>query len=234
MKRQRPSLDTSFGSLSLGRPALSVSASDAQRVRADSAASHSSSSVAFTTPPDGRSPYYHPRLASSLLSTSSLNPTEAPRNDAVLNLTHSPQDTDDLPVETPEIYEYVKAKYDYTPTDPSGLSFTAGQFIQVHYKDESGWWNGEVANVRVFFSLISPVAVAPPTPVWVVIRWYCPNANAVGAASLRTAFSHHDHPGTFAAGLDASLFNERPRPSLLVPAYHLLTSRFTTLNPSEK
>ncbi|KAG8780242.1 hypothetical protein FRC15_009675 [Serendipita sp. 397] len=151
MKRQRPSLDTSFGSLSLGRPALSVSASDAQRVRADSAASHSSSSVAFTTPPDGRSPYYHPRLASSLLSTSSLNPTEAPRNDAVLNLTHSPQDTDDLPVETPEIYEYVKAKYDYTPTDPSGLSFTAGQFIQVHYKDESGWWNGEVANVRGWF-----------------------------------------------------------------------------------
>ncbi|KAG8815357.1 hypothetical protein FRC17_000738, partial [Serendipita sp. 399] len=151
MKRQRPSLDTSFGSLSLGRTALSVSANDAHRVRTDSATSHSSSSIAFATPSEGRSPYHHPRLASLVLSSVSSNPTEAPTNDAVLNLTHSPHDADDLAMEAPEIYEYVKAKYDYTPTDPSGLSFQAGQFIQVHYKDESGWWNGEVASVRGWF-----------------------------------------------------------------------------------
>lgn len=58
----------------------------------------------------------------------------------------------DAPVQkAQEVHEYVKTKYDYTAENPEGLSFYAGQFIQVLTKTESGWWNGRLADKQGWF-----------------------------------------------------------------------------------
>lgn len=140
-KPTRPSLDTSFASPSLERPAQ-------QRTRADSAASHSSSS-AFATPPEGHSPRHSNSLPLAS-STSASTIKRDPKDDSTKAPTpriHSRNAS----VGSAPLYEFVKAKYDYIPDHPSGLPFYAGQLIQVHYKDQSGWWDGEVSNIRGWF-----------------------------------------------------------------------------------
>jgi len=153
---QRPSLDTSFSSLSLGAPKTLDSAYKSQRERADSAASHSSSS-AFATPPEGHSPR-HSLIPATDSTSSAATATQGDvggpfKSDETIHLTHSPRGLHarTASVGSPPLYEFVKAKYDYVPDHPSGLPFYAGQLIQVHYKDASGWWDGEVANVRGWF-----------------------------------------------------------------------------------
>jgi SH3 domain len=153
---QRPSLDTSFSSLSLETSKESSSAYKPQRDRADSAASHSSSS-AFATPPEGHSPRHSlipTTNSTSSAATATQENFDGPfKSDDTINLTHSPRSlhTRTASVGSPPLHEIVKAKYDYVPDHPSGLPFYAGQLIQVHYKDPSGWWDGEVANVRGWF-----------------------------------------------------------------------------------
>ena len=141
MKRQRPSLDTSFSSLSLVNSAAApASSSDVQRLRTDSAASHSSSSVAFATPPDGQSPHRYPTTIHNAVADSHI-PTGELAIPASNTAMHKAQ----------EVLEYVKTKYDYTAENPEGLSFYAGQFIQVLSKTESGWWNGRLADKQGWF-----------------------------------------------------------------------------------
>jgi hypothetical protein len=143
MKRQRPSLDTSFGSPSLQRaPQASL---NANRTRANSAASQSSS--AFATPPEGSSPN-----AQSGIGADS-NIQGAPGPSRAVNATPSYTSTHNRTASagSPPLFEFVRAKYDYTPDHPSGLPFYAGQIIRVHYKDQSGWWDGECGNVRGWF-----------------------------------------------------------------------------------
>jgi len=140
-KRQRPSLDTSFASLSLERTSQ-------QRTRADSTASRSSSS-AFATPPEGHSPRHSLHIAPSGTASTITEDTrtESSSGAAVAPRVHSRNAS----VGSAPLYEFVKAKYDYIPDHPSGLPFYAGQLIQVHYKDQSGWWDGEVSNIRGWF-----------------------------------------------------------------------------------
>jgi len=49
--------------------------------------------------------------------------------------------------------QYVLAMHDYTPHMGSAtcLSFRAGQVIQVHNRDPSGWWDGELEGRRGWF-----------------------------------------------------------------------------------
>jgi len=49
--------------------------------------------------------------------------------------------------------EYVLAMHDYTPQSGNAtcLSFRAGQIIQVHNRDTSGWWDGELEGRRGWF-----------------------------------------------------------------------------------
>ncbi|KIM28476.1 hypothetical protein M408DRAFT_329521 [Serendipita vermifera MAFF 305830] len=158
-KPQRPSLDTSFSSLSLEttRASSSSATGTTARTRADSAASRSSSS-AFATPPEGHSPR-HSRIplttsTASSTATATQEDFKGPfKSDETVTLTQSPRSlhTRTASVGSPPLHEFVKAKYDYVPDHPSGLPFYAGQLIQVHYKDPSGWWDGEVANVRGWF-----------------------------------------------------------------------------------
>jgi SH3 domain len=204
---QRPSLDTSFSSLSLETSKESGSAYKPQRDRADSAASHSSSS-AFATPPEGHSPRHSlipTTNSTSSAATATQENFDGPfKSDDTINLTHSPRTlhTRTASVGSPPLHEIVKAKYDYVPDHPSGLPFYAGQLIQVHYKDPSGWWDGEVANVRGWFpsnylfpdssklvrasSQVSSGHFSPPppypflfffpscqSPLRIVIRWPC-------------------------------------------------------------
>lgn len=151
-KPQRPSLDTSFSSLSLDVSKALVP----ERSRADSAASRSSSS-AFATPPEGHSPR-HSLIPATTSTSSTITATQEDytspfKSDDTVTLTQSPRSlhTRTASVGSPPLHEFVKAKYDYVPDHPSGLPFYAGQLIQVHYKDPSGWWDGEVANVRGWF-----------------------------------------------------------------------------------
>lgn len=56
---------------------------------------------------------------------------------------------------------YVRALYNYTSEDPTSLSFSQGDVIQVITQLESGWWDGIVHNQRGWFpsnycDLISP------------------------------------------------------------------------------
>jgi len=157
-KPQRPSLDTSFSSLSLE---TTVNAKVPIRTRADSSASRSSSS-AFATPPEGHSPRHSLIPANTSTSSSTVTATQEDftspfkSDDTVtstLQTTQSPRSLHSrtASVGSPPLHEFVKAKYDYVPDHPSGLPFYAGQLIQVHYKDPSGWWDGEVANVRGWF-----------------------------------------------------------------------------------
>lgn len=60
---------------------------------------------------------------------------------------------------------YVRALYNYTSEDPTSLSFSQGDVIQVITQLESGWWDGIVHNQRGWFpsnycDLISPNDVA--------------------------------------------------------------------------
>jgi len=140
-KRQRPSLDTSFASLSLDR-------SSQQRSRADSAASRSSSS-AFATPPEGHSPRHSLHIGPSGTASTITDDT---RDNSSSGAALAPRiHSRNASVGSAPLYEFVKAKYDYIPDHPSGLPFYAGQLIQVHYKDQSGWWDGEVSNIRGWF-----------------------------------------------------------------------------------
>lgn len=55
---------------------------------------------------------------------------------------------------TPIMHEYVQALHDYSAVDSGSnvcLSFTAGQLIKVFNKDASGWWDGEVDDIRGWF-----------------------------------------------------------------------------------
>ena len=49
--------------------------------------------------------------------------------------------------------EYVLAMHDYTPQSGNAtcLAFRAGQVIQVHNRDTSGWWDGELEGRRGWF-----------------------------------------------------------------------------------
>lgn len=46
---------------------------------------------------------------------------------------------------------YVRALYDYQADDPTSLSFSHGDVIQVITQLESGWWDGVVHGVRGWF-----------------------------------------------------------------------------------
>jgi len=46
---------------------------------------------------------------------------------------------------------FVRAKFDFEATDPSALSFSAGDVIEVYTQLESGWWDGMLGNVRGWF-----------------------------------------------------------------------------------
>lgn len=49
--------------------------------------------------------------------------------------------------------EFVLAMHDYAPQSGNAtcLSFRAGQIIQVHNRDSSGWWDGELEGRRGWF-----------------------------------------------------------------------------------
>lgn len=147
MKRQRPSLDTSFGSPSLQRAPQVLF--DATRTRANSAASQSSSS-AFATPPEGSSPRQS-HAQSGIVANSSAQGIPNPSKATDITPTYTSTHNRTASVGSPPLFEFVKAKYDYSPDHPSGLPFYAGQIIRVHYKDQSGWWDGECGNVRGWF-----------------------------------------------------------------------------------
>ncbi len=44
--------------------------------------------------------------------------------------------------------EIVRSLHDYEPTEKDCLSLKAGDYIYVHAKVATGWWNGTVGNQR--------------------------------------------------------------------------------------
>lgn len=46
---------------------------------------------------------------------------------------------------------FVRAKFDFEATDPSALSFSQGDVIEVYTKLESGWWDGMLGETRGWF-----------------------------------------------------------------------------------
>ncbi len=53
-------------------------------------------------------------------------------------------------VSVPEI-PFVRARFDFTATDPSALSFKVGDVIEVITRLESGWWDGVLGGTRGWF-----------------------------------------------------------------------------------
>jgi hypothetical protein len=47
-----------------------------------------------------------------------------------------------------EYIEIVRSLHDYQPTEQGCLTLKAGDYIYVHQKDSTGWWNGTVGNER--------------------------------------------------------------------------------------
>ena len=46
---------------------------------------------------------------------------------------------------------FVRARFDFAATDPSALSFSAGDLIEVMTRLESGWWDGMLGSTRGWF-----------------------------------------------------------------------------------
>ncbi|KAJ3105728.1 hypothetical protein HDU96_008455 [Phlyctochytrium bullatum] len=59
--------------------------------------------------------------------------------------------------------EVVVALHDYTSTESTCLSFRRGDFIYVHGKDPSGWWDGTIRGTRGWFpsNYVQPAPMIP-------------------------------------------------------------------------
>ena len=73
----------------------------------------------------------------------------------------------DVPPQTPPIEDhfagrnFVRAIFDFEATDPSALSFRAGDIIEVITQLESGWWDGLLGRERGWFPSNYVQVVAP-------------------------------------------------------------------------